>query len=312
MKTYFEWQTPAGFRPEKSTKALKKAFKPALFEAIFGIFILGIIILVWFLIGLKPGSSSAALFFILAMLVVLALVFPPVLGFILVLFALRRPPKSGRKIKLTENKIIFGEGRRGFWWYKDIQSFRIAHEQFKDTTIPVLELESFDGKSCGFGLGSKVSLEQLNTALSERIIAARKEAKKLCVGRGTWRKRNLGLTLMVYGVIALLLFSANFFHAKSAERRDQKFETRLAERVAELKSEQIGKQQLEHLEKVTEWSLSTELLAKSNKMLIGMLISISVFLLGCVLMLWGNNILLKNRIIRMQAYWADKLESEAK
>jgi len=310
METYFEWQTPDGFRPKKSAESLKKTFRPALLEAIFSIFVLGIIVVLWFLLGIKPGSLFAGLYFILVMLVVLALVFPPVLGFVLVLFALRRPPKSGRKIKLTENKIIFGEGRRSFCWYKDIQSFRIAHEQFKDTTMPVLELESFDGKSCGFGLGSKVSLEQLNTALSERIIAARKEAKKLCVGRGTWRKSNLGLTLMVYGVIALLLFSANFLRVKSAQ--NQEFKVSFTERVGELESGQTSEQQIDTLKKVVELSLSTELLAESNVALIGMTISVSIFLIGCVLMLWGNNIILKNKIARLQAYWADKLESEAK
>ena len=212
------------------------------------------------------------------------------------------------KIKIGENKIVFGKRRRGFWQYRDIQSFKITQEQFRDTTIPVLELDSFDGECLSLGLTPDVSIDQLSAVLSGRIVDARKEAKNLFARKGGARQRIFAVLLMCFGVIGLIVFSANFFHAKSAERQDQKFETRLAERVAELKSEQIGKQQLEPLEKVTEWSLSTELLAKSNKMLIGMLISISVFLLGCVLMLWGNNRLLRNRLTRLGVYLADMID----
>ncbi|MHC4546603.1 MAG: hypothetical protein ACYTDW_19960 [Planctomycetota bacterium] len=309
MKSYFEWQTPAGFRPKKSAEALKKSLKPALFGVIFSICILGAIILLWFLLGIKPGSSFAAWYFIFALLAGVVLIFPPVSVFVWILFALRRPPRSGRKIKFTENKVVFGENRRGSWKYEDVQSFRIVEEEFRGTNILVLEMEHFDGDYLNLGITPDVATDRLRAVLSERLVDARKRAKNIFARKAGARLKLFAVLLMCCSLVAFVIFSGKFSNAKSVEKRDQKFARILAERMGELESEQVDKRQLVYFKKVTGWYLSTELLAKSNEMLIGMSISVSIFLIGCVLMLWGNNIYLKNKISRLQAYLPDKLEN---
>jgi len=123
------------------------------------------------------------------------------------------------------------------------------------------------------------------------------------------RQRQFGILLLMFGMIGLFIFSVKVWHIGSIEKRSDKFETELAKRVAQLESQKVGKDQLKLFEKVAEWSLSAELLTKRSQMLIGMLASTSVFLLGGVLMLWGNNIYLKNKISRLQAYLPFKLEN---
>lgn len=308
MKTYFEWQTPVGFRPKKSTEALKKSLKPALLEAIFSLFILGAIILLWFLLGIERGSSFANWFVIFVLFAGLVFMLP-IFIFVWIPITLRFPPKSETKIKLAENKVIFGKGRSGFWEYRDIQSFEIIQDQFQGMAIPVLELENFDGRGCSLGISQEVSLKELKSFLSERICAAREKTRNLNVAKGTFRQKQFGLFLLMLGVIGLFIFSVRFWNMRSIEKRSDKFEAELAERVAQLESQKAGKEQIEPFEKVAEWSLSAELLAKRNQLLIGMFGSISVFLLGGVLMLWGNNIFLKNKMSRLQAYWPDTLEN---
>jgi len=311
MKTYFEWQTPAGFRPKKSTEALKKALKPALLGAIFSIFVLATIILLWFLLNVKPGSSFAAWYFIFALLAVLALVFPPVSVFVWILFALRRPPRSGRKIKFTENKVVFGESRRGFWKYEDIQSFRIVEEEFRGTTIPVLEMEQFDGDYLSLGITRDVPIDRLTAVLSERIHVAREKVKNSFIVRGRYRQNLVGVLLICFGLITLIAVFSAFFDKRIAEKRAGKVETEVARITNSLESEQLSEAHLQVLEKVIELSVRANLkLAHRTRTLMGVSIASSVVLLGSVLMLWGNNIFLRKKITRLQAYWAELAEGD--
>ena len=309
MKSYFEWQTPAGFRPKKSTESLKKAFKPALLEAVFSICILGVIILLWFVLGIERGSTFSNLFVIFGILTGIVLIFPQISLFAWIPITLRFPPKSQTKIRLTENKIIFGKGRSGFWEYTDIQSFEIVQDQFQGMVIPVLELENFDGRGCSLGISQEISVQELNSFLYERICAARIKARNLNVVKGTVRQRQFGYLLLMFGMIGLLFFSVRLWNMRSIEKQSDEFKAELTKQVAQLESQKVGKEQIELYKKVFESYLSAELLAIRNMFLIGMFGSISVFLLGGVLTLWGNNKYLKNKISRLQAYLPDKLEN---
>lgn len=309
MKTYFKWQTPAGFRPKKSTESLKKGFKPMLFEALFSACMLGAILLLWFLLGIERGSLFADLFIIFAILAVVVFTMP-ILAFVCIPFMLWRPPKGETKVKLTENKVIFGKGRRDFWEYGDIQSFEVIQDQFQGMAIPVLELENFDGRGCSLGMSQEVSLKELESFLSERIRSAREITRNLNVAKGTLRQAQFGFLLLMFGMLVLLVSSVGFWKLRSIEKRSNKFEAELARRVSQLELQKAGKEQIELFEKVAEWSLSAELLVKRNNLLIVIFGSISIILLGGVSILWSKNIYLKNKICRLQAYLPDRLDKK--
>lgn len=310
METYFEWETPAGFRSKRSTDALKRAFKPALVQAIVSIAILTAIILFWVFGDIRRGSLAAGLFFVFGLLVVLLLVFPPIWGFMLVVTNLRGAPRSGRNVKLTKDKIIFGAGSRGYWEYKNVQSFKIVEEEFGETSIPVLEAGHFDGDYLTLGIAPDVSIDRVRAVLSERVADARKKMKSSFARKASAKLKPFAALLMCLGLIGSMIFAAEFYRASSLGEQGASGWASLAAKNGEVQLENIREWELGISEKVAKSCRSTHLLAKSNKMLMGMCTSISVFLIGSVLMLWANNIFLKHKIVRLQAYWADMINNE--
>jgi hypothetical protein len=309
MKTYFEWQTPTGFRPRKSTEYLKKALPHALLDAAISSLVLAIIVLLRIFLHPKHESWFAILFPALAGLVVLTFVVIPVSLPIAMLLAIRLVPRGRIKVKVGENKIVFGEGRRGLFRYEDIQSFRIEKEEFKDQAIPVLEMETFDGSSVGLGLSHDVPIDQLVNFLSERILEARKEMRGLFTRRTGARMKLAGFVLAFVSLISLLFHTVLFADVLNAMNLQKGFETSRVERAIEPGSIQPTEHQSKNLEK--QHQLSIESLVMSNHILAGMLISGGLFLFGCVLMLWGDNKFLRAKITRLQAYWVDISQNES-
>jgi hypothetical protein len=303
IKSYFEWQTPLGFRPRKSTDQLKKLLRPAIFGSIISILLFAIVIIVpWIFLALRHNRF----FFTSYLLLLYAAIFfflIPISFPIQILLTLWRGPRTRLKVRVCENIIVFSKGHRGFFKYEDVQSFHIEKEEFKGETISILEMETFDGDSVGLGLSPDIPIDQLVGFLSDRILEARKVLRGLFARKAGAKHRLAGLILMYLGsIVFLALLATSAEHGLGLEKR---FENEPAKRTTESKTSQLTERQLKTKENPREQSLSTELLVEPNQMLVGMLLSTSMFLFGCVLMLWGEHKFLKAKITRLQAFYSD-------
>ncbi len=290
MKTYFEWETPEDFRPRKSTESLKKALKPALFGALLHVFLLVAGVLLWRFVVRVPDSVVAL--FVIGLVVMFT--FPHVYVAVCVPFVLYRKPRA-RKVRLVGDRIIFGEGKRGFRKYEDIESFEIVDEPFGDALVSVVDMRLFDGGSLGFGLNDHTECAELSNVLAGRILDARKRTRALLAPKAGARSKLWGGFLIYLGVIFLLTFSFAFFLLPSANNPENDSEASVKSEVVDVPSERPERSPAKF------WM--ARLSPGDNRMLLGMAFSTSLLLAGGLLMLWGENKCLEVRVARLQASW---------
>jgi hypothetical protein len=187
---------------------------------------------------------------------------------------------------------------------------QLKQEQLDGVTVDVLEMRHFNGLIFSAGLGAEVPTDELGRVLSDRIRAARPQVQDVSGGeRGHWQVL-AGLTLRLFGIMAVIFLLAVLFKTGFAGKGSKEFQDKVSERMPALETDQIGEQQLRVLEKATKQSVAAELLAKRNELLTLVAILSAAFLLGNALILHANNKILKKRIIRLEARWADVIESD--
>jgi hypothetical protein len=230
---------------------------------------------------------------------------------ILPMIQMRLPP-STKKMKITEKGIFRKSGNSSkIWRYEDIQSFQIREEHLEDGVINVLELKNFNGLVLAAGLTPEIPIDQLSVVLSDRIGAARQKVKDSFIVRGRYWQNLVGILLIGAGLMAFLALFSISIDDEIAEKRAKKFEAKVEERIAELRSEGISEEQLAAFEKVIRWSMLKGLaLSRWIKNLVLISIGSGLFLLGCVMTLWGRNRLLNDKIAKLEVYWADMFENE--
>lgn len=309
MKTYFKWQEPKSFARKKQKESIEISFKPFLYRFILGVVLIGFIILGFRFAILKRGGEPS-LFVLLEMIIVGGLLIYMVSPFIAVLVS-KIFPTTARRVKVSERGVHAIGGNCVSWHYQDIKSFQIRQEHIEKETVDVVELKNFDGQVRAIGLATQIPKNELSTVISERISLAREKVKKALVipGRG-WRTM-LGLFLICFGLIMLLAIHSVSSDKEIVEERAQKIEAEAAQITERLESQELSKGHMEVLQETIKLSVSANVeLIHRTKILMGISVASSLILLGAVLMLWGSNIYLKNKIARLQAYWADMINNE--
>lgn len=171
MKTYFEWHEPKSFtrkRYKEGAKILSKlSWRRTMFEIIFA----SSLLLSWYIATKDPEKTPPSFWVALLMAFGLAFsIFHVIIPLIIMLYGY-----VGREIKVTDKKIIRKSiSGDSMSLYKNIQSFELKQEQLEDITIDVLVLYSFKGRVLlAVGLAPEISVEQLETFLSEKIVHGR-------------------------------------------------------------------------------------------------------------------------------------------
>jgi len=280
MATHFEWKTPKLALSRKATKAIELALRPALRRAVPDLAVFAAVVLVF--IALRPGIQSP-LGYIMISALLAALLFYVILP-LRVIFAinlhLRRPSKPSLHVKLTDDRVQFtAVGKVGLYKYADIQSFSIAMERFEDGRTRVLELRTFDGRDSVFPLDDDVSVEDLRQFLQDRITAARHGRRQLPTRKYGAALKKHALAVMFFSALCALAFAVAFIHT----------ELRIA--AADTADVSAAAESALHVRAAMSLAAAAAF---------GVL-----FLVGSVLMLWGDTRYLRARLARLQSYLPD-------
>jgi len=309
MKTYFTWQEPKSFTRRERKESLRISFRPLLHRFILGVVLIGFIILVSQFAAFHCGEHRS-LYILLGCLIAVGLFVYMASPFI-ALLVLKIFPSGTRRIRVSEKGVHAIGDNCLSWHYQDIQRFQVKQERIENETIGVLELKNFDGRVRTIGLAPEIPKDELSRVISEQIAVAQERVKKSVIGRGFGWRSMIGLFLICFGLIPLIAIYAVSSDEKVAEKRALAIETEVSRITNGMNSGQLSEEHLKVLEKAVKLSVSANSeLAHRTKMLMGLSIASSVVLLGGLLMLWGNNIFLKNKISRLQAYWADISEGD--
>ena len=289
MKTHFQWQTPKLAMSRKAAKALKQTLRPALQRALPDLSIFAAILLLCLI--LWPGSDSILSFVVLfAILVALACyVLLPLQKLLQINLHLRRSNEPSVQVRLDDDRIFYlSRGKIGFYKYADIQSFWIAMERFDDGTSPVLQLRTFDGREAVFPLVDDLSVENLREFLQDRITATRNRSRQLSTRKHGAALKKHAMALMVFTGLCVLVFAILFISSQS-----------------ELTAAYTDQLNLEQTADQPDTADLLALHAKSSNAFKGLAGFGLLFLLACVLMLWGDARYLRARLARLQAYLPD-------
>jgi hypothetical protein len=308
METYFKWLEPKSFARKERKESIKTSFKPLLHRFILGFILIVFIILVLHFAPLDRGEKPSV-FILLGLLIASGLILFALSPFFVLLVSMIFPAQA-KKVKVSEKGVHAIGANCLSWHYPDIESFQIRQEHIENEIVHILELKNFDGRVRAIGLAPDISTDDLSKVVLERIALARARMKKrpVILGRG-WRT-NVGFLLMAFGLICLMALHAVYSDQEITQKRAGRIAVEAARIADRIESEKLSKPLMGVLEEVIKLSVSANVeLAHRTKILMGISIASSLVLLGAVLALWGNNIFLKNRIVRLQAYQADIIEN---
>ena len=279
MTTHFEWKTPKLALSRRATKAIELALRPALQRAVPDFSVFAAVVLVFIALRPDPGSPLG---FVMVSALLAALLFYVILP-LRVIFAinlhLRRPSKPSLHVKLTDDRVLFTAlGKVGLYKYADIQSFSIALERFEDGRTRVLELRMFDGRDSVLPLDDDVPVEDLRQFLQDRITAARHGRRQLPTRKYGAALKKHALAVMFFSALCVLAFAVVFIHT----------ELRIA-------ADADG----------TSAAAESALHARAAMSLAAAAAFGVLFLVGSILMLWGDARYLRARLARLQAYLPD-------